>query len=608
MLRLILSSFSFISLLIPAPAPSDRERVDWAVDSIQKDFKETKNKELMLVDMSFRLKELSKLMESYEVPTSSKIKGLEIFEQTLQQKFSVLNNNELRDFRITALSGIAAIAKGITTADSFDFRARVRKDLAKALGEPGYHSDGIDDQGRVLLQTEALNGLLPLVEKGQFNIMQMDKLIAIAKGLSSSTKSMGGISVAQILQTLQQSKARLQKEAKANRGDRNGQIHKLDDARKKRYADVELRFSPVVLQATTIEKVKDGTGNEAEKMDPADALVSPFFHGDDFTTNGEAIFQTKTNPRTGLIVSAYPLIAQVPALLIETKTHYYISYILYHAYDTKSDPPHSQDGEELWEVIRKVPGGAILGVLEYFVTNAHGYPEIYSPVHAFQEWLRWNFLKRLPTKKQAVMGNLFVKDRFALAHHSGDPEFIKGQNGEMHPILFSCAGSHSTYKGNPAKFIYEGCGDGCLYKGSSPQNENETLCYPLPQKNLRLFKYSIFNMDEYLISLYLRDAELPAGALDDLKRLRDKEFYGNQRNFSASVLDGHIKLDPRIPRSFVKGTNDGKPEADLPTEWSMQTDYTFSVSFLRDAYLDDSLEREISDVADFDPYILYDDL
>lgn len=148
-----------------------------------------------------------------------------------------------------------------------------------------------------------------------------------------------------------------------------------------------------------------------------DAMVGRNFDDDNDLTNNPA----------SILDNAVVLRAEVDNVVRESETHYYIMYPTYHAYDGRRGNGHGQDSEVIWFVIRKSNQGK-MGDLEFVVTNAHGWPQIYAPDKALQERLRENLLPNWKNDIAGWFAKYWINDH-AGWHDSGPPQFIENRNG-----------------------------------------------------------------------------------------------------------------------------------------------------------------------------------
>lgn len=207
-------------------------------------------------------------------------------------------------------------------------------------------------------------------------------------------------------------------------------------------------WAPVIFQDMSGE---GRTGSLA--LEPSDALVDLFFFdSESVKDNAEAVFLVPQ--RDWENVFYHP---PVYFSVIESDTHFYINYFLYHAVDTNTTW-HQHDTEGLWMVVRK--DSSPMGVLEGVVTNAHGRPMIYGVTDEF---------KRAALRNQGKgLDREFMKylDRRSVSHQSPDEiEFVDRANSRSFKA-FVAARSHAIYKfsskgelGDSVIYYPRGCGD-----------------------------------------------------------------------------------------------------------------------------------------------------
>lgn len=190
-------------------------------------------------------------------------------------------------------------------------------------------------------------------------------------------------------------------------------------------------WAPIIYQELDLEFTHALTG-----FNPVDHLVGLHFDGNEnLRDNGETIFSLAPS-REIEIMNHVPVYFSV----IETESHYYINYILYHAVD-KGGSAHIHDTENLWVIVEKVsdlPYGRLVANL----ANAHGLAMIYLP--NLSEELAWR--ARLPQDFRRKLTPLV--DRFSAEHNEiGRPEYFDRGSSQSLKI-FVAARTHAIYKLN----------------------------------------------------------------------------------------------------------------------------------------------------------------
>lgn len=381
----------------------------------------------------------------------------------------------------------------------------------------------------------------------------------------------------------------------ANTDERNSEITNLTAEQKSLYRSLAETWAPLLF------------ADSSETMDPADAIVSPYFDGDEDWSNNPNNIRATQKDENGKERAKFNLKSQLLFSLIETKTHYYISYTKYNAIDS-GPGSHGQDSEVIWTVVKKEDQQPV-GKLEFVVTNAHGFAKIYAPDEDFEKQLRRAHKNQVTMKNWLIGEQIYSVDKLAAAHHSfGRSEFLKSETGEARGLkVFVCREGHALYKCNTDKWE-AGYGKGYVYACVPQGKEGAVECYPMRPQNERLVGYSLINQDELLIGLYPRnEAALSDSEKSELQSKRSKLFEGSQNTqFSAEVLDGKIKLRVELPSEIVRGTNDTSAEANTSNVWRMKiSGVNLAVPHLIHRMLDPENSASISDEYIFNPYIEY---
>lgn len=390
---------------------------------------------------------------------------------------------------------------------------------------------------------------------------------------------------------------------------RSNEVSTLTPDREKFYQTLAEAWAPLFYadsKVQTVELVDDkGKKQLVLIMNPADAIVSPDFDGDEDWSNNPINLVKTTKDSQGNEKSAHSLKSQALFSVIESKTHYYIAYTKYNALDI-GPGAHGQDSEVVWTVVRKENEKPI-GVLEFVATNAHGFPKIYSPNANLEEKLRESQRALMNDKNKLFAEQIYLFDKQAFHHHKfGRPEFQKSETGEDRGLkVFVCHEGHALYKCNTEKWG-AGYGKGYVYTCVPLGQEGEVQCYPMRPEEQRLVGYSLINQDKMLIDLYPRNE----GAMSDAERAallakRAKFFEGQQDgNIAATVSDGKVKLRTALPIEVVRGSNDKKAEANLSNDWSLKIYRNLAIPHAVHQALD-SQNKNISDEYIFNPYIEY---
>jgi hypothetical protein len=391
---------------------------------------------------------------------------------------------------------------------------------------------------------------------------------------------------------------------------RNSEMASLSSEREKFYQSLAEAWAPLLFADGSIQQIEvlDEKGNKqiAEILHPADAVVSPFFDGDEDWGNNPAHILETVKDEQGRERSKYHLKAQLLFSVIETKTNYYIAYTKYEALDI-GPGAHGQDSEVIWTVVRKVDGKP-MGVLDFVATNAHGFARIYSPDARHEEKLREAQVVLMSDKNKLIGEQTYIFDKFAFVHHKfGRPEFLQSEDGENRGLkVFVCRGGHALYKCSTEKWKGR-FGKGYIYTCVPVSKEGETQCYPIRAEDQRIVGYSLINMDKMLLELYPQnEASLSDSERSTLEARRSKLFEGHQnRDLTAEVFDGELRLRPSLPVEIRRGPGDQKAEANLSNDWGLKTSYNLALPHLIHRAFDRENKEKISDEYLFNPYVEY---
>ncbi len=174
--------------------------------------------------------------------------------------------------------------------------------------------------------------------------------------------------------------------------------------------------------------------------------------------------------------------------VIESMTHYYITYVVYHAIDFKSFG-HAHDTENIWTVIKKT--AAPYGSLVAQITNVHGYPMVYSPDPVLEA--EWRAKVNFPMQMRIFP----LLDAYSLSHRDGPAEYIQRENTKSLQIFISSR-SHAIYKWS-RKAWKEGQGSGGVYL---PEKCVECLQQEGSTAKDRVFIYKLENWDRTVNALF----------------------------------------------------------------------------------------------------------
>lgn len=302
------------------------------------------------------------------------------------------------------------------------------------------------------------------------------------------------------------------------------------------------------LQAVTLEGVakewapvlyKDfdhGLTQSETGFNPVDHPLNLFFDGNkDLRDNAiNAFILDRENIRKSM---------QNPTVyysVIESATHYYITYIIYHAIDFKIFG-HAHDTENIWTIVKK--GTSPYGSLVAQITNVHGYPMVYAPDTNLES--EWRTKVNFPTQMRLFP---FI-DSYSLSHREGAPEYIKRAHSLSFQAFISSR-SHAIYKWSKEAWK-KGQGSGGVYL---PENCLECLQQQGSTVKDQIFTYRLENWDSTVSSLFKPVAGrylsyLPAG----YEELIPKANLFHTTSFKTP----HRLADPIGMHVWFSGTHEG---------------------------------------------------
>jgi hypothetical protein len=300
-------------------------------------------------------------------------------------------------------------------------------------------------------------------------------------------------------------------------------------------------WAPIIFHDTAAEFSQAQTG-----FNPVDNLLDLFFDGnEDVTDNADNLFRLSV-PLIENLKQRSPLYFSI----VETETHYYVGYFLYHAIDAGPEG-HLHDTENIWTVVEK--DGSPFGRLVMHITNAHGFAMIYGMNPEEQE--RWR--RALPEESARTV--LPYLDRYSELHqNSGAPEFVKRLNSSALKI-FVASKSHALYKFSSTAWGASERRGGIIY---IPEHCEECLvdvkAYRDPIRPYKLLDWDL------LVHTWLSKVE--RGEIDMPTFL--KVFTAPE----VEPLPGDREYQPRaLPVYLAVGSEEEDPKANLFHESSLHS-------------------------------------
>jgi len=297
-----------------------------------------------------------------------------------------------------------------------------------------------------------------------------------------------------------------------------------------RYSRLAEAWAPIFFKAYAPEFNKN-----TDSFNPVDHPVSLFFDGnEDLRDNSANIFRL-SELQIKSALTHIPIYYSV----IETESHFYINYFIYHALDMNLQS-HAHDTENVWTIIKKNPK-AVFGELVGHITNAHGHPMIYLKDSAKQS------LWRAKVTGQWSTQFLFSMDRGAELHHLDSPieYFEEGQVQRL--IGFVASRTHAIYKFRSEAWL-RGASYGAVYYPKNCQACSSDLKWTFP--STKAFGYEMVSWD-------------------NLMRSRNS----NEQIFYHTAESAEVKSAAALPEFLVPGFDEELPKVNLFYQAGFKTPY-----------------------------------
>lgn len=336
-----------------------------------------------------------------------------------------------------------------------------------------------------------------------------------------------------------------------------------------RRMEIASAWAPTIFHDEAREFTQMETG-----FNPVDTPVGFFFDGNkDVRDNGSSIFRLTTEQEEKAIEDL-----PIYFSLVETRTHYYLNYVVYHAIDTNR-VGHVHDTENIFLILQKEENGP--GKLVAAITNAHGFPMIYSEDPSLSKaWLARTHLS-------AEKDFLPLIDRFSKNHHEmGEPEWISRGDSQSLKVFVSSQ-SHAIYKFNTDAWLQQEMGGVAYYPKSCGDCEARLVLQPL--KGVREIRsYALVDLDQMLEKAFSARDEVQEVFLAKTKRAK---------------LKNDIYRERLVPGYLAAGFEETEAKANLFFRTSLKTDYPLSdpISFHRFLAGDDG--KNISTIYFYNPYL-----
>ncbi len=290
-------------------------------------------------------------------------------------------------------------------------------------------------------------------------------------------------------------------------------------------------------------------------FNPVDHPLDLFFDGNsDLRDNAESVFKLDREQVSRVMASP-----SIYYSVIESSTHYYITYIVYHAIDFKVFG-HAHDTENVWTVLEKSQIRGEPPQLVAHITNVHGFPMIYAPDS--ERELRWR--SRIEYGAAAKM--LPWLDAHSRRHRQGDAEYVRRPRSKS-LRAFIATRSHAIYKANTSAWL-SGYGEGGVYL---PVGCLECFSDLRAKPTDQVFEYRLLSWDQ------------------TIRELRE----------NSSVL---VASTERYPRHLPPGYDEYLPKANLFHTTSFKTPHRLADPIRMHIYFEGSLVGIAFDYL-YNPYL-----
>lgn len=356
--------------------------------------------------------------------------------------------------------------------------------------------------------------------------------------------------------------------------------HNPDRAAK--YDQLARKYSPILHLDM---EIKD------QKINPAEIPVDFFFDGDRSIAN---------NSKSILEVGDQALTPTLYYWVIETQTHYYLMYLVYHALDYKLGTPHPQDGEGVIAVVAKESDGK-KEILEFWVSNSHGLGRFYSTHLDLQQDMRArvkdyrtekkDFVTLFALERTSIPG--FYDDVFAEDHHNSKAPSMAD---ELNPLVFVCREGNALYKCDPSLFNGKS-GDGfVLVAALDNKDAGSIIANQIPEKaSDRVIQYALKSGSELILADYPVDKNVSRDA--------NTRFQGNLTEQRVDLPNGMSLCGRTEVGSHLAVLEGEKLEANLPWAWNAKTPYQWTMPHQAHAFLRPDVEVSTNYV--FNPFIRF---
>jgi hypothetical protein len=168
--------------------------------------------------------------------------------------------------------------------------------------------------------------------------------------------------------------------------------------------------------------------------------------------------------------------------VIESTTHYYITYIWYHAIDFKAFG-HSHDLENIWTVVEKGRGAEDRLIAQ--ITNVHGYPMIYAPSADREQ--RWR-----EKVSHGLAWRVFpFLDAHSRVHREVSAEYFEDSKSQRLSVFVSSR-SHAIYGWSREAWM-DGRGSGGVFVERSCRSCQDSIAL---KSSDRSFTYQLRSWDQ----------------------------------------------------------------------------------------------------------------
>ncbi len=307
-------------------------------------------------------------------------------------------------------------------------------------------------------------------------------------------------------------------------------------------SDLANQWAPIFFHDEAAEFLNSESG-----FNPVDTPLSFFFDdNENLRDNGVNAFRL-THHQEVTLSQEVPIYFS----LIESRSHYYLNYIVYHAVDAKADGyQHVHDTENVLVIVEKSPTGA--GTLVGVISNAHGFGMAYSPSEARQEIWRTRL-------ESHGIGKSFLN---AIDPQGDQQDKVPGfelihRSKSVSPSFFVSARSHAIYKFSTQNWRQsETSGSG--YFPRSCRECTEALDSELSKSLRRWTAYELIDLDLVLSSAASQNENFWVGK----NRKKSLSSFYQERSLPGFLAPGWTEAEGKVNLFYRATFKTGIPLSD----------------------------------------------